>query len=138
MATPKDTYLTQIALIQQRSGDRGLYLDDLDPARRNSRVAPLMLVERMKQNIKTKPLSLTQGTAVEEDPAGTKNDSNAAFTLSQTPDLATLNLYHNNVRVVRVASGASTGEFSISGITITMGLAPSSGDSLYAQYRTAT
>lgn len=74
---------------------------------------------------------------VYETPSGTMNSSNTTFTLSQTPDLGTLTLVHNGRDLVRVSSGAVAGQYSVSGLTITVGLAPASGDELPAQYQVA-
>ena len=136
---PKSDYLTQIASIQERIGDRSINLDDLDPGRRNARVVPLMAIDRMKQNILAKSLSVSveSGTWVREDLAGTKNGSNATFTITNTPELATLIVVHNNAFVTRVTGTALTGEYSISTATITMGLTPFASDSLWAVYRIA-
>ena len=139
MADPKGTYLSNIALVQQRATDRGITLNDLDPNRRNSRVAPLMVVERMKQTFLVQPLSVDveTGTWIREDLAGTKNGVNKTFTISQTPELATLIVTHQNAFVTRVSGAPNNGECSLSGTTITMGLAPNSSDTLQAIYRIA-
>ena len=137
MADPKGTYLSNIALVQQRATDRGITLNDLDPNRRNSRVAPLMAVERMKQTFLVQPLTVDveTGTWIREDLAGTKNGVNKTFTISQVPELATLIIVHQNAFVTWVSGAASNGEYSLSSTTVTMGLAPNSSDNLRAIYR---
>lgn|SRR3990167_9590506 len=64
-------------------------------------------------------------------PSGLINDSNTSFTLSSAPNpAASLELRLNGV-VLR--SGASN-DFTLSGVTITMNVAPASGDTLTATY----
>ena len=137
MADPRATYLTNIALIQQRATDRAITLNDLDPNRRNSRVAPLMVVERMKQTFQVQALSVDveTGTWIREDLSGTKPGT--AFTISQTPELATLLIVHQNAFVTRVSGAALGGEYSISATAVTMGLTVNAGESLWALYRIA-
>lgn len=74
------------------------------------------------------------GTWIRDYLAGTKNGSNVTFKLALTPVLGSLILVHKNLFVTRVASGADVGEYSISGQTITMGLAPDSADRFLAIY----
>ena len=129
------TFSTQIALVLQRAGDRSIFLDDLDPARKNVRTATLKTIERMKTNQLSRATSLSDlGEPVTEDLAGTKNGVNTTFTLSNTPVLGSLLLVHNLAHPYRVTSAPGATEYSISGTTITMGTPPDSGDTLWAQY----
>jgi hypothetical protein len=66
-----------------------------------------------------------------EVPSGTINGSNTSFTLANTPTSGTVKLYLNGQRL-RSGSG---NDYTISGTTITMGIAPVSGDYLEAEYR---
>src|SRR3990167_2634965 len=135
MADLRGTYSTQIALVLQRMKDRDVNLDDLDPSRRNTRNVTLMGVERMKLPVlNTRTVLSSTGTFITEDVAGKKNSVNTSFTISNTPQVGSILLFHNNVAVKKVGGSAVSGEFSISGSTITMGLAPDSSDSLIAQY----
>ena len=134
MADLRGTYITVIALVNERAGDRSIVLDDLDPNRRNSRIVALQAIERMRSNVVGRTLDVTvQQGPTYEAVSGTKDDSNATFTLANVPSGQVV-LMHNNAFVTEVASGAGVGEFSISSKTITMGLAPSSGDALNAWY----
>jgi len=134
MAVLRTVYSDQIKLVNERAGDRAIFLDDLDPNRRNSRIVALQAVERMRSDIVGRELDVTvQAGPAFDSLAGTKNDSNVTFTLSATP-LGQIVLIHNNAFVTEVGSSPSTGEFSISTKTVTMGLAPSSGDSLKGWY----
>ena len=131
----RGTYSTQIALVLQRMKDRDVNLDDLDPSRRNTRNVTLMGVERMKLPLlSTRTALASTGTFITEDVAGTKNSSNVTFTISNTPQGGSILLWHNNAAVKKVAGAPVSGEYSISGATITMGLAPDAGNTLVAQY----
>ena len=135
MADLRGTYSTQIALVLQRMKDRDVNLDDLDPSRRNTRNVTLMGVERMKLPVlNTRTVLSSTGTFITEAAAGTKDSSNTIFTIDNTPQVGSILLFHNNVAVKKVGGSPVSGEFSISGSTITMGLAPDSSDSLIAQY----
>lgn len=137
MADIRGDYLTQIALIQQRVGDRALNLDDLDPSRRNVRTVTLMAVERMKQNITAKDLTAeTAPGTVREDLAGTKNAVNTAFTISQDPTAGSLLIYWQGQALTEVTGTPTAGEYSRSGRNITLGAAPLDTDSLWAYYQT--
>ncbi len=134
MADLRGTYITAIALVNERAGDRSIVLDDLDPNRRNSRIVALQAVERMRSNVVGRSLDVTvQDGPIFDSLSGTKDDSNKTFTIANSP-LGVVVLNHNNALVTEVASSPGVGEFSISDKTITMGLAPSSGDSLVAWY----
>src|SRR3990167_2073233 len=131
MADLRGTYSTQIALVLQRAKDRDINLTDLDPSRRNTRNVTLMAVERMKLPLLTTRTTLaTTGTFITEDCAGTKNGSNTTFTISNTPQTGSILLWHNNGAVKKVSGSPVSGEYSISGTTITMGLALDSADTL--------
>lgn len=66
-----------------------------------------------------------------EVPSGTINGSNTSFTLASSPNPASsLDLFVNGQK--QKAGGE---DFSLSGSTITMVLAPESGDILLANYR---
>src|SRR3990167_1611161 len=121
MADLRGTYSTQIALVLQRSKDRDINLTDLDPSRRNTRNVTLMAVERMKLPLLTTRTTVaTTGTFITEDCAGTKPGT--AFTISNTPETGSILLWHNNGAVKKVTGAPNTGEYSISGNAITMGL----------------
>ena len=135
MADLRAIFSTQIALVLQRMGDRDLNLSDLDPTRRNTRTVTLMAIERMKLDKVTTRTALSNvGTPIIEDLIGTKNGVNLTFTLSQTPQLGSLLIFHQNAGVTRVTGTPASGHYSISGLTVTMGLAPDSTDSLWASY----
>lgn len=134
MADLRGTYQTQIALVNERAGDRSIVLDDLDPNRRNSRIVAIQAIERMRSNVVGRTLNVSLLNDPKwEDLSGTKDDSNVTFTLPTSP-LGDILLNHNNASVSKVASSPSVGEYSISDTTVTMGLAPSSGDNLEAWY----
>lgn len=71
-----------------------------------------------------------------ETPGGTINGVNVTFTLVTAPASATEQPYWNGVALRRVASGAVLGEYSISTNTLTLGVAPQTGDVLWVHYRT--
>jgi len=134
MANLRGIYTTQIALVNERAGDISLFLDDLDPNRRDSRIVANQVIERMRGNVVGRTLDVTvQNGPIFESVSGTKDDSNKTFTITNSPNGVVI-LNHNNALVTQVASSASAGEFVIADKTITMGLAPSSGDSLIAWY----
>jgi hypothetical protein len=68
------------------------------------------------------------------DLTGTKNGSNTAFTIPDTPDLQTLLIIFNTSNLKRVVSAPGIMEYIISGTTVTLGLAPNSTDKLWANY----
>ena len=68
-----------------------------------------------------------------EVPAGSVNSSNATFTLAAAPVTGTLTLYLNGQRL----KGGGE-DFSLSGLTITMTTAPTTGDILLADYQSIT
>ena len=128
-------FSTNIALVLQRLGDRSVFLDDLDPSRRNTRNVTLMGIERMKLPLVSRDLSIsTAGTFLTEGVSGTMNGVNTTFTISNEPQAGSILIWHNNVAVKKVSGAPNAGEFSIATATITMGLAPNSGDSLVAQF----
>jgi hypothetical protein len=69
------------------------------------------------------------GTALNEIPAGAVDNSNASFSLSQTPVAASMSLYKNGVILI-----AGT-DYTLAGTTITMTTAPNFFEQLYAVYR---
>ena len=134
MADLRGTYTTAIALVNERAGDRSIVLDDLDPNRRNSRIVALQAVERMRSNVVGRSLDVTVQVGPKwEDLSGTKDDSNKTFTLPTSPkgDIA---LVHSNAPVSPTPSSPGVGQYSITDKTVTMGLAPSSGEVLKAWY----
>lgn len=138
MPNIRNTYLTNAPLVLQRMVDRSLSLDALDPARRNTRVAILQSIERMKSDMLPQSTSTTlTPTWVTEQVGGTMNDSNTSFTITQTPVVGSLILVHNGRQLRQVASGPVAGQFTVSTTSITLGLAPSSGDDVIAQYQVA-
>lgn len=66
----------------------------------------------------------------EETPSGSINGSNTSFTIANTPTAGTVKLYLNGVRQ---KSGAGN-DYTITTNTITMTIAPVSGDVLIADY----
>jgi len=81
----------------------------------------------LKANVSDVPLTTT--FVDDETPSGTMNDINVTFTLANTPISGTVKLYWNGMRM-KVGVG-----FTISTATLTMAIAPSSGDTLAADYR---
>lgn len=72
-----------------------------------------------------------QGTFVENEvPTGAVNGSNVTFTLLNTPIVGSVKLYINGIRLKAAGVG-----YTISGSTITMVLAPETGDILLVDYR---
>lgn len=70
---------------------------------------------------------------------GTKDGSNTTFTVPFTLlDNPSLTVFHNGRILRRVSSGAVAGQFSISGSTVTLGLAPASGDEVWCRGRETT
>lgn len=63
-----------------------------------------------------------------ETPSGTINSSNTSFTLASTPLTNSLRLYLNGQRLTY------TNDYTLSGTTITMVVAPTTGDTLLADY----
>jgi hypothetical protein len=67
-----------------------------------------------------------------EVPSGTKNNSNVTFTLAGTPSpLASLQLYVGGL----LMSPGTAGDYTLSGTVVTMAVAPTVNDSIYAFYR---
>jgi hypothetical protein len=64
-----------------------------------------------------------------EVPTGAVDDVNQTFTLASTPQTGSVQLYLNGVRQ------QVTTHYTITGLTITMVMAPMAGDLLYADYR---
>lgn len=86
----------------------------------------------------TPPVSTT-GSPITETPSGNRDGSNKTFTLSQTPDLGSLELFWAGLYLKRVASAPDTLEFTASGAgnrTLTLGSAPESTHDLTATYWT--
>lgn len=76
-------------------------------------------------------IGLTSSNFVfDETPSGTINGSNASFTIANTPTSGTLRVFRNGLRVL---SGSGNG-YTLSGTTITMTTAPTTGDSLRVDY----
>jgi hypothetical protein len=68
------------------------------------------------------------------DLTGTKNGSNVTFTIPDTPDLQTLLIVFNGLPLHRVVSAPGVLQYTISGTTITLGLAPGANDRVWANY----
>lgn len=66
-----------------------------------------------------------------EVPAGAKDDVNVTFTLANTPVAGSDHVYLNGM-LLQAGAG---GDYTISGATITMNIAPSSTDKLVVTYR---
>lgn len=73
-------------------------------------------------------------TFMSEQPSGTVNGSNVTFTLSQAPDINSLIVTYSGLTLRRVTSGPGNMEFTLSGTTVTMGLAPQVGYTFNAHY----
>lgn len=71
-----------------------------------------------------------------ESLAGTVDGANVTFTITSAPKAASIIVSDGNLLVTKVASGPQIGEYSISGTTITMGLAPRTGSKPWARYDT--
>jgi len=79
------------------------------------------------------------GVFIEESPSGARNGTNKVFTLSQTPDLGSLEVFWAGLYLKRVPSAPDTLEFVASGSgnrTLTLGSAPESSHDLTAKYVT--
>ena len=64
-----------------------------------------------------------------------RNGSNTVFTLPSTPNINSLLIFAHGVSCQRVASAPQAMEYTISGVTVTMGMAPSAaGAPFFAQY----
>lgn len=69
------------------------------------------------------------GTDIQEAPSGSINNSNTAFTLSQTPTAnAAVKLYQDGLILIQGT------DYTIASTTITMTTAPDFGQFLYAVY----
>lgn len=77
----------------------------------------------------TIPSSTTINFADEETPSGTIDGTNLTFTLANTPISGSVKLYLRGLRLKR------GDDYTISGTTITMIIAPLTGDNLLADYR---
>ena len=71
------------------------------------------------------------------DLTGTKNGSNTVFTIPDVPDLETLLVVFNTSSLYRVVSAPTIMQYTISGTTITLGLAPAAVDKVWANYDVA-
>jgi hypothetical protein len=71
------------------------------------------------------------------DLTGVKNGINVTYTIPDVPDLETLLVIINTSALRWVASAPTIMQFTISGTTITLGLAPNSADRVWAQYDVA-
>ena len=67
---------------------------------------------------------------VTEDLAGTYDGNNKAFTISQTPLVATMSVWHNGFRLTRVAGSPQSGEaqYGVSGLNVVLGIAPAASN----------
>lgn len=64
-----------------------------------------------------------------EVPSGAVNSSNVTYTLANTPVTGSVHLYLNGIRL------KATVDYTISGLTITMTTAPTTGDLILCDYR---
>lgn len=73
---------------------------------------------------------------INEEPAGTKNGSNTTFTISYTPVLPFFALSLNGILQSPYAqpSPETTADYTLSGKTITMRVAPKATDEMFVQY----
>lgn len=74
-------------------------------------------------------LAGTSSFVDQEVPTGLINSSNVTYTLANTPIAGSVHVYLNGIRM------KTTGDYSISGTTITFVSAPQTGDTLIADYR---
>lgn len=70
-----------------------------------------------------------------EVPSGTINGTNPTFTLVHSPVSGSLHLFLNGLRMTPASGSPPSGDYTISGSTITMLNIPGSGDFLLADYR---
>jgi hypothetical protein len=71
---------------------------------------------------------------VSETPAGVKDGVNVTFTLSMAPTANSTLGVLNNQPQHKSAGAPVAGEYGLSGMTVTMGLAPNSSDELVFMY----
>lgn len=73
---------------------------------------------------------------ITEELQGIKNGTNQNFTISHTPVVATMSIYTNGVRLVRVANIPTSGEaqYGVSGTNVVLGQAPAIGQWCVAKY----
>ena len=86
------------------------------------------------------PPEFDPGLFITEVPSGLRDGANVTFTLSQDVELESILLFYSGLILERVAATPGNMEFVLSGSgnrTITMGLAPQSGFTFFAQYVTA-
>jgi hypothetical protein len=69
--------------------------------------------------------------SIQEVPSGSINSSNTAFVLANTPVSGSVACYQNGLRVV----GGASLDYTISGATMTWATAPTTGDTIYCDYR---
>jgi hypothetical protein len=76
-------------------------------------------------------------TIIGEEPAGTKDGANVTFTLASTPEITNNpGVYLNGFRLTPVSGTPGSTEYSRSGGTLTLGLAPAATDYMVAAYST--
>lgn len=73
---------------------------------------------------------------ITEELIGSKNGSNQNFTISNTPVVATMSVYMNGVRLVRVAGSPTPGEaqYGVSGTNVVLGQPPNVGQWVCTKY----
>lgn len=76
-------------------------------------------------------------TIIGELPSGTQDGANKTFTLANTPTNNTNpGVYLNGFRLTKVATAPASTQYSLATATLTLGLAPNAGDTLYCDYST--
>lgn len=128
MANLRNIFGTNLPLLLNRAVDRRVTLNELDPARRNVRVMTLQLVETMKADLLTQDLTVSVSTTwITESLTGTVDGSNKTYTSSKTPNPEAFTMVFRGITHEKVDSNPGQNQYTLSGKTITMGVAPPSG-----------
>lgn len=79
------------------------------------------------------------GVFIKETPSGIRNGSNTVFSLSQTPEVASVLVVAHGVTLEQVASSPGNMQYTLSGVgskTLTLGMAPVAATIFFVQYVT--
>jgi len=95
-------------------------------------VAPLHFEQLRPLSVQSVHAGIGQWKNV--DLTGTKDGVNVTFTIPDVPDLQTLLVVFNGLPLHRATSSPGVLEYTISGTTITLGLAPNTNDRVWANY----
>lgn len=82
------------------------------------------------------PVAVPGDIRWQDELEGEKNGSNTVFELDEPPKGTQIGIYLSHVRLKEVANPTLPTEYSITGKTVTVGLAPQAGEPLYAHYVT--